>query len=36
MFEIVFFTAATEKYAEQITKLIDRTNYKPFLLTRKD
>ncbi|CAI2359570.1 unnamed protein product [Moneuplotes crassus] len=36
MFEVIFFTAATEKYAREVTKLLDRDFYKPYLLTRKD
>lgn len=36
MFEVVFFTASTEKYAKQVTKLLDIQNYRPYLLTRKD
>ena len=36
MFEVIFFTASKEKYAKEITKLLDRGKYHPYLLSRDD
>jgi len=36
MFEVIFFTASREPYAREVTKLLDRNRYFPYLLTRED